>query len=246
MKVLNREDIMDILYGGAILGTGGGGSLTKGIEFIDLAISKGKTFKLASFDELEAEDIVVCPYSCGAISPLSEEERKKYEGLPVYEDTYHIKALENMEAYLGKPVKAVISTEIGAGNTAKALFCAAMGDKVLVDGDPAGRSVPCLQHSTFYLHDVPITPMSVVNKFGESLIVKDVVNDYRAEAIVRAFAVASQNTTAVCDHANTAEVIGKSVIMQKPLQRRGRASKRCAERFAGTTGEQRKATPWAL
>ena len=45
MKVLNREDIMDILYGGAILGTGGDGSLTKGIEFIDLAISKGKTFK---------------------------------------------------------------------------------------------------------------------------------------------------------------------------------------------------------
>ena len=117
-----------------------------------------------------------------------------------------------MEEYLGKPVKAVISTEIGAGNTAKALYCAAMGDKVIVDGDPAGRSVPCLQHSTFYLHDVPITPMSLVNKFGESLIVKNVVNDYRAEAIARAFAVASQNTTAVCDHANTAEVIGKSVI----------------------------------
>lgn len=46
MKVLNREDIMDILYGGAILGTGGGGSLTKGIEFIDLAISKGKPLNL--------------------------------------------------------------------------------------------------------------------------------------------------------------------------------------------------------
>ena len=212
MKVLSREDILDILYGGAILGTGGGGSLTKGLACIDIAISKGKTFTLASFDELDADDIIVCPYSCGAISPLSEEERKKYEGLPVYEDTYHIKALKSMEEYLGKPVKAVISTEIGAGNTAKALYCAAMGDKVIVDGDPAGRSVPCLQHSTFYLHDVPITPMSLVNKFGESLIVKNVVNDYRAEAIARAFAVASQNTTAVCDHANTAEVIGKSVI----------------------------------
>ena len=46
MKVLNREDIMDILYGGAILGTGGGGSLTKGIEFIDLAISKEKPLSL--------------------------------------------------------------------------------------------------------------------------------------------------------------------------------------------------------
>ncbi len=117
-----------------------------------------------------------------------------------------------MEEYLGKPIKAIISTEIGAGNTASALYCAAMADKVIVDGDPAGRSVPCLQHSTFYLHNVPITPMSIVNKFGESLIVKDVVNDYRAEAIVRAFAVVSQNTTAVCDHVNTAEVIEKSVI----------------------------------
>lgn len=212
MKNLNREDIMDILYGGAILGTGGGGSLIKGIEAINLAISAGKKFELVSFDELDPDDIIVCPYSCGAISPMSEEERKKYEGLPVYEHEYHIMALNNMEEYLGKPVKAVISTEIGAGNTAKALYCAAMSGKMLVDGDPAGRSVPGLQHSTFYLNDVSITPMSVVNKFGESIIVKNVVNDYRAESIVRSFAVASQNTTAVCDHANTAEVIGKSVI----------------------------------
>ena len=213
MKTLNREEILDILYGGAILGTGGGGNLEKGIEFIDLAIKKGKSFRIASFEELDPSDIVVCPYSCGAISPLSEEEQTKYEALPVYEEEYHVKALENMEAYLQKPVKAVISTEIGAGNIAKALFCAAMADKVLVDGDPAGRSVPGLQHSTFYLNNVPITPMSVVNKFGESLIVRDVVNDYRAEAIVRAFAIASQNTTAVCDHANTAKVVAGSVIV---------------------------------
>ena len=44
MKVLSREDILDILYGGAILGTGGGGSLTKGLACIYIAISKGKTF----------------------------------------------------------------------------------------------------------------------------------------------------------------------------------------------------------
>ena len=100
MKILNREDLLDILYGGAILGTGGGGSLISGIECIDLALSKGKTFKLVSFDELNADDIIVCPYSCGAISPLSEEERKKYEGLPVYEDTYHIKALEVMPDHI--------------------------------------------------------------------------------------------------------------------------------------------------
>lgn len=89
MKVLNQRRSLWISFTVAPFWVQAAAeALTKGIEFIDLAISKGKTFKLASFDELEAEDIVVCPYSCGAISPLSEEERKKYEGLPVYEDTY--------------------------------------------------------------------------------------------------------------------------------------------------------------
>lgn len=77
MKVLSREDILDILYGGAILGTGGGGSLTKGLVSIDLAISKGKTFTLASFDELDADDIIVCPYSCGADITLERGRTQK-------------------------------------------------------------------------------------------------------------------------------------------------------------------------
>lgn len=34
MRTLNREDLVNILYGAAILGTGGGGSLTEGIELI--------------------------------------------------------------------------------------------------------------------------------------------------------------------------------------------------------------------
>lgn len=52
MKVLSREDILDILYGGAILGTGGGGSLTKGLVSIDLAISKGKHLRLPPLTSL--------------------------------------------------------------------------------------------------------------------------------------------------------------------------------------------------
>ena len=41
MKELNREEILDILYGCTILGTGGGGSLERGIEQIDDALRKG-------------------------------------------------------------------------------------------------------------------------------------------------------------------------------------------------------------
>ena len=212
MRTLNHENLLDILYGCAILGTGGGGSLTEGIELIDEALAAGKTFRLASFDDLAPEDLIGTPYGCGAISPLTEAERKKYARLPEAQENFYILCMKQMEAYMGKELKAVISTELGGHNTATALYCGAMADKLIVDGDPAGRSVPGLQHSTYYLHNVPMCPISVMNKFGEGAVVTSVFDDERAEDLVRALAVVSQNIVAVMDHVNTAEVLKNAVI----------------------------------
>ena len=212
MRTLNREDLVNILYGAAILGTGGGGSLTEGIELIDEALAAGKTFRLASFDDLAPEDLIGTPYGCGAISPLTEAERKKYARLPEAQENFYILCMKQMEAYMGKELKAVNSTELGGHNTATALNCGAMADKLIVDGDPAGRSVPGLQHSTYYLHNVPMCPISVMNKFGEGAVVTSVFDDERAEDLVRALAVVSQNIVAVMDHVNTAEVLKNAVI----------------------------------
>ena len=212
MRTLNREDLVNILYGAAILGTGGGGSLTEGIELIDEALAAGKTFRLASFDDLAPEDLIGTPYGCGAISPLTEAERKKYARLPEAQENFYILCMKQMEAYMGKELKAVISTELGGHNTATALYCGAMADKLIVDGDPAGRSVPGLQHSTYCLHNVPMCPISVMNKFGEGTVVTSVFDDERAEDLVRALAVVSQNIVAVMDHVNTAEVLKNAVI----------------------------------
>ena len=48
MRTLTRENLLDILYGCTILGTGGGGSLNEGIEMIDEALNAGKEFKLVT------------------------------------------------------------------------------------------------------------------------------------------------------------------------------------------------------
>lgn len=213
MRTLNRQELIDILVGATILGTGGGGSLESGIKRIDHALEAGKEFNLIKIDELSPDDLIGTPYSCGAISPLTEEEIKKYERLPNYEMEYHIMSITNMEEYLREPIKAVVSTELGGGNTAAAFYAGAMADKPILDADPAGRSVPKLQHSTYYLHDVPIYPMSLCNKFGESLIVRSVFDSARAEDLVRALAVESQNTIAVCDHVHPASVLKDALIL---------------------------------
>ncbi|SHI75730.1 DUF917 domain-containing protein [Lutispora thermophila] len=212
MIKLNKKDLFDILYGCAILGTGGGGSLERGLEKVYKAFEEGKEFILVDFDELKDEDLIATPYSCGAISPETEEERKKYQRLPLLKESPHVAALLKMEEYLGREIKAVISTELGGGNTAAAFEVAAQAGKYIVDGDPAGRSVPELQHSTYYLNNIPIQPISLVNIFGESAIITDVVDDSRAEDLVRAMAVASKNTIAVVDHVNTSKVLKNAVI----------------------------------
>ena len=212
MRTLTRENLLDILYGCTILGTGGGGSLEEGIGMIDEALSAGKEFKLVTFDEMDPQDIIGTPYACGAISPLTEEEIQKYARLKETDESFYILCMKQLEQFMGRDLGAVISTELGGGNTATAFYVGAMTNRPIVDGDPAGRSVPALQHSTYYLKGVPMCPMSVMNKFGEGAVFTNVFDDERGEDLVRALAVASQNTIAVMDHVNTAEVLKDAVI----------------------------------
>lgn len=212
MRELNREDLMNILLGCTILGTGGGGSLEEGIRDIDEALAAGKRFRLVSFDELDPDAVIGTPYACGAISPLTEEEKRKYARLKETEESMYLLNLKQLEGFLGREVTAVISTELGGGNTATAFYVGAMTDRLIVDGDPAGRSVPALQHSTYYLKGVPMCPMAVMNEFGEGAVFTNVYDDERGEDLVRALAVVSRNTIAVMDHVNTAAVLRDAVI----------------------------------
>lgn len=199
IKILSRKDLYDILYGCTILGTGGGGELKEGISLIDNALNTGKEFKLVRMDEVSGDSIIACPYMCGSISPPTEEDKKKYASLPRIKEIPPLAAYKALEQYIGKKISGVISPELGGSNTAVALYVSAMTGNFIIDADPAGRSVPELQHSTFFINKMVINPMAVVTEFGDVVIIKDVVDDFRAEAIVRAIAIASKNSVGVVD-----------------------------------------------
>ncbi|MBV1820313.1 DUF917 domain-containing protein [Anaerosalibacter bizertensis] len=212
MKKLTKQELHDILIGCTILGTGGGGELDEGIKIIDEDLENGYEFKLVSIDEIPDDAMIASPYNAGSISPLSEEERKKYEGLKEIDEMYNVISFQALEKFMGKKFFATISTELGGQNTAVGFSVAAKLGIPIVDGDPAGRSVPELQQSTFYMNDVSIAPLAVASKFGDVAIISEVVDDFRAEAIVRAIAVASQNTVGVTDHPVLGKNLKKSVI----------------------------------
>lgn len=203
MKVLKLQEIQDILVGCTILGTGGGGSLDEGLESVKRAFEKGYKFKLLDFDEVDDDKYYINPYFCGSVSP-KEEKKELYNEL--------VMAVEALENYMDVKFDGVVSIEYGGGNTGQAMSAAAEMGKFIVDGDAAGRAVPELQFSTYFVTGKPIYPFSVATKFGDIGIFPYVKDDARAEALSRFMAVGSEGSVGMADHPIKGNLLKESVI----------------------------------
>lgn len=212
MTTLSEQDLLDLLYGAVILGAGGGGDLEEGKSLISEALAAGKTFNLVDINDVPDDALICTPYLLGAISPISVDEEKQYRGLPKCKSHPILIAYDEFQNYLGKNFYATTACELGGSNTAVAFFCAAMNDHYILDADPAGRAVPEITHSTYYLAGLPASPIFAANEFGETFVLNNVVNDQRAETLVRALSQASKNDIAAIDHALEMQVLRNALI----------------------------------
>jgi len=210
VRTLEAEELRDILVGCAFLGTGGGGSLKAGLAKVRADRKAGRVFRLVSLDELPGDIWVATPYYCGSLVPSGETafmaDQGKYEGR---ECGLAVKVLER---HLGRSIGAIVATELGGGNTAAAFSVAGELGLPILDADGAGRSVPDLQHSTYFVAGVPIAPMGIANKFGDVVVIPSVVDDFHAEALVRAMAVASGGHVGVADHPGPIREVRKGLV----------------------------------
>ena len=242
MRELSRQDLHDILYGCAVLGTGGGGELAEGFDLIDQAFAAGKSFKLVGIDEVPAEAMVCTPYMLGAISE-DTDAKARYANLPRAELHPVLAAYERMENFLGCEFYATVACELGGSNTAISFFAAAMNNRFILDADPAGRAVPEITHSTYYLNGLPAAPIVAANHFGESYICEHIVDDQRAEEVIRALSMVSQNDIAAVDHALPMSelapalihgAISTALVLGQALRRAREAGENVAEALAHT------------
>ncbi len=198
MRTLDMETLRDILVGCAFLGTGGGGSLKTGLATVAADLKAGREIRLADIDELPQDTWVATPYYCGSLAPSG---KTAFAGAAAPHDLRECElAVKVLEKHLGVRIGATVATELGGGNTAAAFSVAARLGLPAVDADGAGRSVPDLQHSTYFVAGVPIAPMGIANKYGDTALIPSVVDDFHAEALVRAMAVASGGHVGVADH----------------------------------------------
>jgi hypothetical protein len=168
---------------------------------IDTAFAAGKSFDLVSVDEVPDDALICTPYLLGAISPLSAEEEQTYAGLQDSGLDPLLQAYSEFQAHLGQEFFGTTPCELGGSNTAAAFFPAVMNGHKIIDADPAGRAVPEITHSTYFLAGLPAAPIYAVNQFGESFLIDKLKDDQRAETLVRALSQVSRNSIAAIDHA---------------------------------------------
>jgi hypothetical protein len=212
MKTLSEEELNDFIYGAAVYGTGGGGSIENALKLLKEAGERKATFKLEDPSKIPDDEIVACPYGVGG--GVQEEIRRRFEALPRLPQSEVVSmAIEAFEKHLGKRIFGFVPGELGSSNSLLAMYMAALTGKCAVDGDAVGRSVPEVVHSTFTLCDVSITPFVIVTPFGDVMTVMRVLNDQRAEDIDRFMAVASGGGVTVIDHPVEGRRLRKSIIL---------------------------------
>jgi DUF917 family protein len=128
---LDKQMVEYAVYGGAVLGGGGGGWIEEGLTIGRLAVEVGQP-ELYSVDHFEDDDLLVTVSMVGA--PAAKDQYVK----PVH----YARALEILSQKIGKPIKGLNTNENGAGTTVNGWFQSAVTGIPLVDLACNGRAHP--------------------------------------------------------------------------------------------------------
>jgi DUF917 family protein len=160
--VITHQDLLDLAYGAALLGSGGGGDPYIGRLMAQRALDRGQTVTVWDLDEVPDDGLVISTAMMGAPTVMVEKLPAGTEG---------VAALRALEEHLSKTAIATIPMECGGLNSTLPLVVAAEAGIPVVDADGMGRAFPELQMETFHVFGVPGSPMAIANEHGDVAMV---------------------------------------------------------------------------
>ncbi|MDF1524228.1 MAG: DUF917 domain-containing protein, partial [Trueperaceae bacterium] len=202
MRIIQAEDLEDVAVGAAVLGTGGGGDPYIGKLMAKQAIRAHGPVRLIDVDELDDDALVVPAAMMGAPTVMVEKIPRGDELTT---------AFRNLEAYLGRPITAVLCGEAGGMNSTTPFVVAAETGLPLVDGDGMGRAFPELQMVSFTLHGVAATPMVMADDKGNSVVMNTVDNRW-TERIARAATIEMGGSALIAFYAMDGATAKRAVL----------------------------------
>lgn len=204
LRPVSLAEIESLAIGAWILGTGGGGSPYLALLNMRRLYREGKVVPLMDPMDLGDDDLVAVVSNMGA--PLVGQERLT--------DPRHIaRAVTLMEEYAGRPFRAVMSLEIGGGNSIQPFMAAALLDLPVVDADTMGRAYPEAQMTSFAVHDLRMYPLTLVDVRDNAVIVARAASWKWMERLSRRACVEVGSIASTCKAPRTGKEVKECGIL---------------------------------
>jgi DUF917 family protein len=178
-RLLDPDSLRALARGCAILGAGGGGDAQVTLLQALQATEDFGPVSLVDLDELPDDSLIMPCGGIGATTVSIEKIENGNEGERLREE---------LEYLTGRPVAALMATEIGGGNGLQPISWAAAMHLPMVDADGMGRAFPEVPQVTMQLAGIPPSPAVITDERG-NLIVFRTISGQWMERLERAAAV---------------------------------------------------------
>lgn len=200
--LLEAEDLPALARGCAVLGTGGGGGVQTSLLAARRAVTECGPVLLRPLSSFGPDEIIVPLSGIGA--PTVGHEMPASDSEPLL-------LRDEVERLVGRPVAAVMSSEIGGGNGVAPVAWAARLGVPLVDADGMGRAFPEVQMVSMYVAGLPVNFIVLSDAIGNVSTLRP-VDGVWSERLARALCVASGSHSLMADYILTAAQAKGAVI----------------------------------
>lgn len=199
---LGIEDLDDLTLGSVFLATGGGGDPYIPQLLTRQVLTEYGPVQLINVEELPDDALVVSIGGVGAPTV-------SLELLPSINET--VQAIGAFEKHMGRSVDAVVSFEIGGGNSLIPIIAAAVKGIPLIDGDGMGRALPEAQMMTYAIAGAKPTPAVAVDYEG-NVTTFSTKNTPTYERHIRSLAMVSGGMITTAEHPMSGAFLKQAII----------------------------------
>jgi DUF917 family protein len=199
---IGSDDIPPLATGCSVLGTGGGGHTYEAELQVSQAMEEHGQVELVSLGDLP-EDGIVMPLGHIGAPTVSLEKLDSGDEAPRLRD--------RVESELGRPVVAVMASEIGGANGVLPVAWAARLGLPLIDADAMGRAFPEVQMVSMHVAGLHPDLIVLCDAAGSVVSIRARSGEW-AERIARSVTVAFGGTSLMADFVMTAARARGAVI----------------------------------
>lgn len=159
-RILKEQDLVNVIYGATVLGAGGGGSATGGMDLLNKykEMNPCKPIELTLLDPKEMDDDAYAAITAGMGSPKALLGK---DFTPYAVNSFE--ALVDMAAKMGRKLKYCCAVEMGGFNTFVPMLISLLKGIPFIDADGAARAVPALDTLLLHVNGLDTSPLAMAD-----------------------------------------------------------------------------------